>query len=269
MLLAIDAGNTNVEFAIFENNHLCAQWRACSSLQRTPDEWASWLIGLMKIANINHTKINKSIISCVVPSLLDDLADLCRLHFGHHPLIVGQDSLTLGIDCEVGDATEVGADLLVTCVAAKKLCREPALILDMGTATTLSLLNHHGNFAGVAIAPGLSTSMRALTDGAARLPQISWAKTDRVIGTTTTSAIQGGVYWGYIGLLENMIWKAKEQYLEEHPEAEIKVIATGGLACYVVDEINLIDIYEPDLSLKGLQIIAENNVTIEKYSKAS
>jgi type III pantothenate kinase len=268
MLLVIDAGNTNVEFAVFENNHLCAQWRACSSLNRTPDEWASWLIGLMKIASINHAKINRSIISCVVPNLLEDLTELTRQHFGHHSLVVGQDQLNLGIGCEVGNVEEVGADLLVTCVATKHLYQEPALILDMGTATTLSLLNHHGNFAGVAIAPGLNLSLKALTDGAARLPQVSWTKTEKVIGTTTLSAIQGGVYWGYLGLVENLIRNAKEQYLEQHPESDIKVIATGGLARYVVENTNLIDLYEPDLALKGLQILENLNRTVEKYSNA-
>lgn len=260
MLLAIDAGNTNVEFAVFENNHLVAQWRAGSSLKRTPDEWASWLISLMQLADVDHTKISRSIISCVVPNLLADLSRLCHQHFGHAAIVVGEGQLNLGIGCEIGAPEEVGSDLIVTCVATKHYYGWPALVLDMGTATTLSLLNHHGNFAGVAIAPGLGLSMEALSNGAARLPQVGWAQTDKVIGTTTLSAIQGGVYWGYMGLVNNLIAKAKEQFLDEHPEADIKVIATGGLARYVIENTNLIDKYDPDLGLKGLQHIADMNI---------
>lgn len=260
MLLAIDAGNTNVEFAVFENNHLCAQWRACSSQKRTADEWASWLIGLMELSGIDHRKISSTIIACVVPHMLWDLKELSRCHFGHAAMVVGQDDLDLGLSSEVGDPQEVGADLLITCVAAKHLHGAPALILDMGTATTLSLLNHHGNFGGVAIAPGLNLSIEALTAGAACLPQVSWSRADRVIGTTTISAIQGGIYWGYLGLVENLIRQAKAQYIEEHPEAELKVIATGGLGRYIVDETDLIDHYDQDLGLKGLQYIAEGNL---------
>lgn len=259
MLLAIDAGNTNVEFAVFENSKLRAQWRASSSIKRTSDEWASWLISLMNIAGIDHTKIETSVISCVVPNLLTDISRLCKGYFGHEAIVVGQKNLNLGIDVDVPSPEEVGPDLLVACVAVKHLYGVPALILDMGTATKVSLLNHHGNFAGVAIAPGLNISMEALTDGAACLSHVGWAKTDKVIGTTTVSAIQGGVYWGYMGLIENLISKAKQQYLDEHPEAVIKVIATGGLARHVVDDTALIDHYDPDLGLKGLQIIAGLN----------
>jgi len=260
MLLAIDAGNTNVEFAVFENNHLMAQWRACSSHKRTADEWASWLIGLMGLEGIDHTKIRNSIIACVVPDMLWDLTDLCRRHFGHQAMVVGHDRLDLGLSSEVGAPEEVGADLLVTCAAVKAIHGGPALILDMGTATTLSLLNHHGNFAGVAIAPGLNLAIEALTAGAACLPQVSWSRTDKVIGTTTISAIQGGVFWGYLGLVENLIRHAKEQYIEEHPESTIKVIATGGLGRHVVGETDLIDQYDEDLALKGLQLIAQANL---------
>jgi type III pantothenate kinase len=259
MLLAIDAGNTNVEFAVFENKHLVAQWRACSSLNKTPDEWAAWLISLMTLAGVDHTKISKSIIACVVPHLLSDLSELTSLHFGHKALVIGEDQLNLGLGSEIGNPEEAGADLLATCAAAKLIYGWPALFLDRGTATTLSLVNHHGNFAGVAIAPGLQLSLEALSNGAARLPQVGWAKIDKVIGTTTQSAIQGGVYWGYLGLVENLITKAKEQYLDEHPEAEIKVIATGGLARHVIGNTTLIDHYDPDLGLKGLQLIAELN----------
>ncbi len=259
MLLAIDAGNTNVEFAVFEKKHLVAQWRAGSSMKRTPDEWASWLISLMQLAKVDHTKVRQSIISCVVPNLLMDLTGLCSQHFGHEPIVMGQGKLELGLGSDVVDPDDVGSDLMTACVAAKQLFGAPALILDMGTATTLSLLDQNGNFAGVAIAPGLNLSLEALTGGAARLPQVSWARTEKVIGTTTLSAIQGGVYWGYMGLIENLIVRAKEQFLDMHPEAEIKVIATGGLARYVVEDTKLIDHYDPDLGLKGLQIIAELN----------
>lgn len=264
MLLTIDAGNTNVEFAVFENQSLVSQWRASSSFNRTADEWASWLISLMELQGIDHKKISRSIISCVVPNLVLDLKGLCQRHFGHEPLVIGGEKLELGLGSEVGNPEEVGSDLLMTCVAANKLYGNPVLILDMGTATTLSLLNHHGNFAGVAIAPGLNMSMNALSNGAAALPEVGFSKVDKVIGTTTISAIQGGVYWGYLGLIENLIAKAKEQFLQEHPEANIKVIATGGLARYVIDETNLIDVYDPDLGLKGLQIIADLNYKVSR-----
>lgn len=267
MLLAIDAGNTNVEFAVFENNHLCAQWRASSSMIRTCDEWASWLIPLMGLSGIDHSKIRHSIISCVVPDLLWDLTELSRRHFGHAAMVVGQDKLDLGILSMVDHPEEVGADLLVGCAAVKKLYGGPALILDMGTATTLSLLDHHGNFAGVAIAPGLKMSLESLSLSAARLPHVFWDKTDRVIGTNTISAMQGGIYWGYLGLVENLIRHAKDQYLEQHPESELKVVATGGLARYIMQETSLVDHYDEDLGLKGLQIIAHANMA-EPYKIA-
>lgn len=261
MLLAVDAGNTNVEFALFEHNHLICQWRASSSVKRTSDEWASWLIGLMRIAEIDATKISSTIISCVVPNMLNDLKDLSMFHLGHHPLVIGEDSLDFGFDVEVGNPAEVGADLLVGAAAVKHYYGAPALILDMGTATTLSLLNHRGNFAGVAIAPGLEHSAKVLSDAAAKLPQVNWAKPEKVIGTNTITAIQGGIFWGYLGLIENLIKNAKKQYLEEHPEAEIKVIASGGLARHIIDHTKLIDTYDPDLNLKGLQYVFERNQT--------
>ena len=154
MLLAIDAGNRNVTFAIFEQNKIYAQWCACSSIKRTADEWASWLFGLLSIAKLDEQKINATLISCVVPSLLSGLTDFCTHHLGHQPQIIGQDHLDLGLDVEVGNPAEVGADLLAVATAAKELYGSPSLILDMGTATTLTLVNSKGNFAGVAIALG-------------------------------------------------------------------------------------------------------------------
>lgn len=259
MLLTIDAGNTSVSFAVFAKNNLCAKWRASSSMKRTADEWVVWLTGLMSISGLDSAKINASIISCVVPSSLSDLRDLCTQHLGHQPLVVGYDKLDLGLDVEVDNPAEVGADLLVASAAAKHFYGAPCLVLDMGTATTLSLVNHHGNFAGVAIAPGLNHSMQSLTDNAARLPQVNWVKPQDVIGTNTVTAMQGGIFWGYMGSIENLIRRASEQYLENHPEAQIKVLATGGFARHVVEHTNLIDDYDEDLVLKGLQYVYELN----------
>lgn len=259
MLLTIDAGNTNVEFALFEHNHLVAQWRASSAAKKTPDEWAAWLIGLMTNAKLDAAKIQHTVISCVVPNFLSDLKDLSLLHLGHHPWVIGEDALDLGLDVEVGNPAEVGADLLVGAAAAKEYYGAPALILDMGTATTLSLLNHKGNFAGVAIAPGLEHSAKALTAGAAMLPQVNWAKPEKVIGTNTITAIQGGIFWGYLGLIDNLILQAKKQFLAQHPEAQLKVIASGGLARHIIDHTDLIDVYDPDLNLKGLQYVFARN----------
>lgn len=259
MLLTIDAGNTNTEFALFDGDVMVNQWRATSMQRKTSDEWASWLFGLMSVAQISVPAIHRSIISCVRPDLLMDLELFCQDYLCHNPMVIGKCALDFPMGFTVGNPQEVGADLIATCVAAKQLYGAPALVLDMGTATTLSLLDEQQNFAGVAIAPGLKLSTEALFQGAAKLPSVPWGKTDRVIGTTTLSAIQGGVFWGYLGLIENLMMKAQEQFLRDCPGTHLKIIATGGLARYFVNETDAIDIYDPDLCIKGLRMIADYN----------
>ncbi len=254
MLLAIDAGNTNSVFALFEGKKLRSQWRLATDQRRTADEYAVSLIQLMTLAGIDSKAVDSSIISTVVPGALFALRTLCNNYFHSDPMVIGESGVETGIHVVFERAREVGADRLVNAVAAYQQFGGNVIIVDFGTATTFDVVDNQGNYRGGIISPGINLSMDALHRAAAKLPTVAIERPQKVIGTSTVSAMQSGIYWGYVGLIEGIITRICAEY-----GAPMKVVATGGLASLFFNEMDAIDHLEPDLTMVGLQHIYERN----------
>ena len=230
MLLTIDAGNTNIVFAVFEGETLRGEWRSSSDTRRTADEYGIWLAQLMALGDLKREAVDAAIIATVVPETLYSLKLLCRKYFHADPLIVGEPSVKLGIDVKVESPEEVGADRLVNAVGAHARHGGPLIVIDFGTATTFDVIDKDGNYRGGAIAPGINLSLDALHAAAAKLPRVAVQRPQSVIGRRTVGAMQSGIYWGYVGLIEGLTERIKEEFGED-----MKVIATGGLAPLFAD----------------------------------
>lgn len=254
MLLAIDAGNTNTVFALFDEKNLKGVWRTTTKEQHTTDEYAVFLKTLMAEKEIKTEKITAAILASVVPDANFHLLNLCRKYFNCEPLIVGSPNVSLGIKIKVDRPEEVGADRLVNAVSGANLYKPPLLIIDFGTATTFDVVGKDGSYQGGAIAPGINLSLHALHMAAAKLPRVGVAKPKKVIGTNTVDAIKSGVFWGYVGLVEGMIKRIKTEF-----RMPMKVIATGGLAPLFSEAISSIEHVDLELTLRGLQIIYQKN----------
>ena len=247
MLLTIDAGNTNVVFAVFDTDSrsLIGEWRVSTKGDRTADEYFVWLDTLLKRSDIDAGTITGAIISTVVPQTLFNLRTLCERYFGCTPMVVGENDLDLGLDVMARDA---GADRLVNAVAAHQTYDGPLVLIDFGTATTFDVVGEDGTYRGGIISPGINLSLEALHMAAAKLPHIAVAKpTQSVVGTDTVSAMQSGVYWGYIGLIEGLVKR-----IENELEAPVTVIATGGLAPLFANATEVIDHVDQELTIRGL-----------------
>lgn len=245
MILAIDAGNTNIVFAVYRGEEQAYSWRCKTDSGRTADEYAAWLFQLFTQAEISFEDITDAIISSVVPDANIHLVQLCERTFGCQPMIVSHENINLRIDLD--KPGEVGADRLVNAVAVLNFYSAPAIVIDFGTATTFDVINGKGAYCGGVIAPGVNLSMQALHQAAAKLPKVGIRKTEKVIGDDTISAMQSGVYWGYVGMIEGTL-KRIEAEMGEKP----LIIATGGLADLFADTITAIDHVDKDLTLRGL-----------------
>ncbi len=257
MLLAIDCGNTNVVFAVFDGDgSLRGTWRANSKQERTKDEFAVWLRPLMKMNDIRRKDITKAIIASVVPAALFPLTEFCRDYFDVEPMVIDTPAVDLGIEVRVDRPDQVGADRLVNTVAAHAKYGGPSVVIDFGTATTFDVVAADGAYVGGVISPGMNLSLTALHQAAAKLPLIDVARPDKVIGKDTVGAMQSGVFWGYVGLIEGIVARLRVE-LETSP----KVIATGGLASLFVDDCPCIDTVDGDLTLDGLYLIHQRNAS--------
>ena len=257
MLLAIDAGNTNIVFAVFDGEVLRGSWRASTDARRTADEYAVWFTQLISLEGLQPSDIGTAIISCVVPDALFSLKTLVTRYFRATPRIVGEECLKLGIKVLLDRPEEVGADRLVNAVAARALHKVPLIVIDFGTATTFDVVDRDGNYAGGVITPGINLSLDALSHAAAKLPRVAIRRTTKIVGTNTISAMQSGIFWGYVGLIEGLVRRiAAEQ------NTAMTVIATGGLAPLFAGSAKVIDKVEPDLTLTGLRLIHESNPPI-------
>ena len=257
MLLAIDAGNTNTVFAVLEGGELRCQWRTATEAARTADEYVVWLTQLMELEKIQLSEIDEAIISTVVPQMLFDLRKLCRNYFSCEPLVVGED-IELGISVLVDRPAEVGADRLVNAVAAGAKYGGPLITIDFGTATTFDIVDANGNYCGGVIAPGVNLSLEALHMAAAKLPHIAVERPARVIGGGTLEAMQSGIYWGYISLIEGIVARIKAEFAV-HDSTGMKVVATGGLAPLFAGGTDVIESVDPDLTIRGLHAIFDRN----------
>ncbi|NTU77617.1 MAG: type III pantothenate kinase [Alphaproteobacteria bacterium] len=256
MLLAIDAGNTNIVFALFDGERQAGVWRAATKAQRTADEYAAFLKLSMREAGLDPQSVTAAILGSVVPDANFHLFKLCRAHFNCEPLVVGGKGVKLNIAVKTDRPEEVGADRLINAVSGLMEHKPPLLLIDFGTATTFDVVNEKGEYCGGAIAPGVNLSLQALHMAAAKLPRVGVARPEKVVGTNTIEAIQSGIFWGYVGLIEGMIKRVTAEFGQP-----MTVLATGGLAALFRDAIPSIQHIEPDLTLRGLRVIYEKNRT--------
>jgi len=253
MLLAIEQGNTNTLFAVHDGKTWIAQWRAATEASRTADEYAVWLSQLLTMATLSLADVHACIISSVVPQSIFNLRNLARRYLHVEPLIVGE-NVDLGIVVRIQKPSEAGADRLVNAVGARTAYAGPLLIVDSGTATTFDVVAADGAFEGGAIAPGINLSMQALHEAAARLPRIAIQRPAHAIGKDTVEAMQSGVFWGYVGLIEGLISRIKAEY-----HAPMTVIGTGGIASLFDGATQSIDHFDHDLTILGLLEIFRRN----------
>lgn len=255
MLLAIDSGNTNVHFAVFEGVEKRGEWRTSSNSQRTADEYAVWLDQLMQIDGVSRKEVTSAIIANVVPATAFNLRSLCRRYFDVDPLVIGDEGVDLGIHVYVDRPEEVGADRLVNAVGAGMTYSGPMVVLDFGTATTFDVVDDDGNYHGGIICPGINLSLEALHAAAAKLPLVAIKRPARVIGKGTTGAMQSGVYWGYVSMIEGLVARISEEYGQA-----MTVVATGGLAPLFNEATPVIQHLDSDLTMRGLLEIHRRNV---------
>ncbi|MET0179766.1 MAG: type III pantothenate kinase [Novosphingobium sp.] len=254
MLLAIDVGNTNVVFALVEGREIRARWRVATDPRRTADEYAVWLLQLIKIAGFGREDVTAIIISTVVPRALHNLDVLANKYFGLSPLVAGEPPVGWGFTADVDEPRSLGADRAVNAIAAHDAHAGDLIVIDFGTATTLDAIDFNGSYKGGIIAPGVNLSLEALVSAAAKLPRIAIERprTDSVLGRTTEDQMNIGVFWGYVAMIEGLVARMRGEI-----GRPAKVIATGGLAVLFAQHTRIFDAVDPDLTLTGLAILAE------------
>jgi type III pantothenate kinase len=259
MLLAIEQGNTNTMFAIHDGQSWVAQWRSATESTRTADEYVVWLSQLLSMQGLGFRAIDAVIISSVVPQSIFNLRNLSRRYFNVEPLVIGENA-NLGIDVRIEKPSEAGADRLVNAIGAGMVYPGPLIVIDSGTATTFDIVGADGAFEGGIISPGINLSMQALHEAAAKLPRIAIQRPagNRIVGTDTVSAMQSGVFWGYISLIEGLVSRIKAERGEP-----MTVIATGGVASLFEGATDSIDHFDPDLTIRGLLEIYRRNTISE------
>ncbi|UIP05695.1 type III pantothenate kinase [Erythrobacter sp. SDW2] len=254
MLLAIDAGNTNVVFALFEGREIRARWRIATDPRRTGDEYAVWLLQLLSIEGVAKSDITQIIVGSVVPRAVHNLTVLCEKYFGVEPLISGQGKAEWGIVVDVDQPNSLGADRALNTIAAHAKYEGDLIVIDFGTATTFDAVDFTGAYKGGIIAPGINLSLDALVSNTAKLPRIAIEspQSDSVIGRNTESQMLIGVFWGYVAMMEGLIARMRKEI-----GRPAKVIATGGLAILFDEHTEIFDAVDTDLTLDGLAILAE------------
>lgn len=255
MLLVIDIGNTNTAFALHDGEAWVNQWRSSTDPTRTADDYAVWLDTLMRMDGRKISDITDCIVSSVVPQAKFNFRNLSRRYFSAEPMFVGEPQVKLGVPIRIRRPEQVGADRLVAAIGAHQLYEGPLLVIDSGTATTFDVIGADGGFEGGIISPGINLSMRALHDAAAQLPRIAIQRPDQVIGQDTISAMQSGVFWGYIELIDGLVRRVKEEY-----GAPISVIATGGVASLFEGASATIDHFDQTLMEVGLLEVYRRNL---------
>lgn len=254
MLLAIDSGNTNTLFAIHDGKEWIVEWRIQTNAARTADEYAVWLFQLMTMQGVKFSDLNGCIISTVVPQSLFHMKNLAKRHIKIDPIVIGDEDVDIGVEVKLPNPKEVGADRLVNAVGAHSKYGGPLIIVDSGTATTFDVISENGDFEGGIIAPGINLSIRALHEAAAKLPRIAITKPDKVVGRDTVEAMQSGVFWGYIGLIDGLIDKVREE-----DGRDFKVVGTGGVASLFEGASERIDVFDAHLTINGLFEIWKRN----------
>lgn len=254
MLLAIDLGNTNIKYGVFDAKRLVASFRVSSRISRTADEYGSVLVGLLHDRGIEKSDIDGIIFSSVIPALNYTICHMCEYFFGISPLIIGPGVKT-GLNIKAENPREVGADIIVNSVSAFNKYGGPLVVIDFGTATTFDIITDKCELLGVVIAPGIKTSLEGLATKTAQLPMVELDAPKTVIGKNTKHCMQAGIIFGFAGLVENILRKIKK----ELGVSDIKVVATGGLGEIIAKEVKAINIVDRTLTLEGLRTIYELN----------
>ena len=255
MLLAIDIGNTDITLGVFEGEELRATWHMATRIHRLADEYAAILLNLLHHQHLSTSDIKEVALCSVVPPLIATFEELFKRYFQISPLVVGA-GIKTGVRIRMDNPREVGADRIVNAAAGHHLYGGPLIIADMGTATTFDIVSKEGDYLGGVISPGIVTAAEALFMKAAMLPRVEFVHPKHVIGTNTIAAMQSGIVFGYVGLIEGVVSRIQQELGEK-----AKVIATGGNAGLIAKETPVIEVVNPDLTLIGLRLIYLMNRT--------
>ena len=255
MLFAVDVGNTNTVFAVFNDNIKLSEWRCSTNNSRTADEYFVWLKNLMDLTVIDFNEIESVVICSVVPQVVFNLRVLTSRYFDCRPLVVGKSDCSIPIDIRVDAGVLVGADRIVNSVGAFNRYGGNIIVIDFGTATTFDVVDFDGAYIGGIIAPGVNLSMKALHNESAALPYIDISRPNNIIGKNTVECMQSGIFWGYLSLIEGLVVK-----IQTERDTKMKVIATGGLAPLFSVDTAIFDIVDLDLTLAGLVDIHNFNL---------
>jgi type III pantothenate kinase len=256
VLLAIDVGNTNVTIGVFDDSRLVHNWRLAALRERTADELGIFVTRLFEQTKVEISAVDGIVVASVVPPLTRPMEEMCERYFGHTALLV--DATNAGIPIKYFPAEDVGADRIVNAVAARHKygANAPIIVVDFGTGTTFDVISLAGEYVGGIICPGIGISAEALFQRAARLPRVEVRKPGSVIGQTTVNAMQAGLFFGYVAMVDGLVDRIKRELTDGD---RATVIATGGLADLLSSETRSIQHVEPDLTLEGLRLIWERN----------
>lgn len=255
MLLAVDIGNTNVTLGVFEGEQLRATWRMASNIEQMSDEYAALLLNLLGHRGLETIDIKEIAMCCVVPPLLPTFEEVFKEYFHVSPLIIGPGTKT-GVRIRIENPREAGTDRIVNSAAAHHLYQGPVIVADIGTATTFDTVSREGDYIGGVIAPGIAMAATALFTRASALPRVELVAPKKAIGTNTVSAMQSGIVFGYVGLVEGIVARINSELGEK-----ALVVATGGYAKIIAQETKVIDQINPDLTLIGLRLIHQMQQT--------
>jgi type III pantothenate kinase len=254
MLLAVDCGNTNVVFALFEGREIRARWRIATDPRRTGDEYAVWLSQLLAMEGLERSAVSAMIVCTVVPRARHNFEVLAEKYFRVAPLFAGEGAAEWGIAIDVEEPNSLGADRAVNAIAAHARHGGDLIVVDFGTATTFDVVDFNGTYKGGIIAPGINLSLDALVSNTAKLPRIAIEapRSGSVIGRNTEDQMLIGVFWGYVAMIEGLVARLRGQI-----GRPAQVVATGGLALLFEEHTKLFDHVDPDLTLEGLAILAD------------
>ncbi len=258
MLLAIDIGNTQTVIGLFKENKILASWRMVTPKYETSDEIAAAVFNFLRNSKFDPGDIENIAISCVVPSILDEITKMSSRYFNQTPFIV-TGNVKSDLIIRYDYPAEIGGDRIANSVAAKEIYGYPAIVVDFGTATTFDILTPKGEYIGGVIAPGIEISSEALFSSAARLSKVDLNWPESVVGKNTNDGVRAGILYGFLGQADFIIEKIIEELNKNYDGFKPEVIATGGLAFLMIGKSKWIKTFDPDLTLKGLRILFDKN----------